>query len=66
VWGPVFAAATPAWSRVGAGCHLNRRTVDALRHAGFEISELRAHGMWALGVARKPDAPGVHVPAPAA
>ncbi|MGH2632156.1 MAG: class I SAM-dependent methyltransferase, partial [Tepidiformaceae bacterium] len=29
VWGPIFAAATPAWSRIGAGCHLNRRTVDA-------------------------------------
>jgi len=55
VWGPLFAAATPAWSRIGAGCHLDRRTVDALRLAGFEIAELRGgRGMWALGVARKP------------
>jgi len=30
-------ALTPLWSRVGAGCHLNRRTVEAIREAGFEI-----------------------------
>lgn len=53
-WGPAFSAATPIWSRFGAGCHLNRRTVPDLEAAGFEISELRATGMWALGAARKP------------
>ncbi len=31
---------TPLWRRVGAGCHLNRRTVEAIEAAGFEIVEL--------------------------
>ena len=30
---------TPVWQQFGAGCHLNRRTVDAIRAAGFEIVE---------------------------
>jgi len=54
LWGRLFHLATPAWSRIGAGCHLDRETVDSLKSAGFEIEELHAHGMWALGVARKP------------
>lgn len=54
MWGRLFHLATPAWSRIGAGCHLDRTTVDALERTGFEITELRARGMWALGVARKP------------
>lgn len=32
---------TPAWRRVGAGCHPNRRTVQELESAGFELTELR-------------------------
>ena len=26
---------TPAWRRIAGGCHLNRRTVELVRHAGF-------------------------------
>ena len=33
---------TPAWRRIGAGCHPNRRTVEELRSAGFEVTELRS------------------------
>ena len=54
LWGRLFHIATPAWSRIGAGCHLDRKTVEALKRAGFEITDVRARGMWALGVARKP------------
>lgn len=32
---------TPVWKQFGAGCHLNRRTVDAIKTAGFEIEEMR-------------------------
>lgn len=28
---------TPLWRRVGAGCHLNRQTLEAVRGAGFEV-----------------------------
>src|SRR4029453_1225076 len=27
----------PLWKKIGGGCHLNRRTVDLVRSAGFEI-----------------------------
>lgn len=30
----------PAWGWCAAGCHMNRRTEDALRDAGFDIAEL--------------------------
>lgn len=30
-------ALTPAWSRVGGGCHLNRATLDLARREGFEV-----------------------------
>lgn len=36
---------TPAWRRLGAGCHLNRRTVENIRAAGFEIVHMRQHRM---------------------
>ena len=32
---------TPVWEQFGAGCHLNRRTVDAIEAAGFEIVEAK-------------------------
>ena len=32
---------TPVWRRVGAGCHLNRRTLAAIEASGFEITELQ-------------------------
>lgn len=38
--GKVFDVATPAWSKVGGGCQLNRDTEAAIRNAGFEIKEL--------------------------
>jgi len=28
---------TPAWERIGGGCHLNRKMDDMIRRAGFEI-----------------------------
>ncbi len=30
----------PFWGWVGAGCHPNRRTVDAIRDAGFEVTRV--------------------------
>lgn len=52
----VQEALTPAWTRIGAGCHLNRRTAEAILAAGFEIVEIeqRALGVTPLiiGVAR--------------
>lgn len=30
---------TPAWKRIGGGCHLNRKVDDLIKAAGFEISE---------------------------
>jgi len=32
---------TPAWKRIGGGCHLNRKVDDLLVAAGFEIMELK-------------------------
>ncbi|MCL4370281.1 MAG: class I SAM-dependent methyltransferase [Chloroflexi bacterium] len=32
---------TPVWEQFGAGCHLNRRTVGAIKAAGFEIVEMK-------------------------
>lgn len=48
---------TPIWKHFGAGCHLNRRTVDAVTAAGFEIEETREERPFPLlplvaGVAR--------------
>jgi len=30
---------TPAWKRIGGGCHLNRKIDDLIRAAGFQITE---------------------------
>ncbi len=32
---------TPAWKRIGGGCHLNRKMDDLIAAAGFQIAELR-------------------------
>jgi ubiquinone/menaquinone biosynthesis C-methylase UbiE len=32
---------TPAWKRIGGGCHLNRKVDDLLTAAGFHIAELK-------------------------
>lgn len=49
---------TPLWRKLGAGCHLNRATADAIRGAGFEITELKRwrQGFMPMitGVARAP------------
>ncbi len=34
-------ALTPVWSRISAGCHLNRKIDDLVRAAGFRIEHLR-------------------------
>jgi SAM-dependent methyltransferase len=52
---------TPAWRKIGAGCHLNRASADAIREAGFEIAVLRrwrqAIMPMVTGVARAPGKP---------
>lgn len=50
---------TPLWRRVGAGCHPNRATVDAIRAAGFRATRLEEHplpvpGPIVAGVALRP------------
>jgi ubiquinone/menaquinone biosynthesis C-methylase UbiE len=56
--GRLADAITPAWKRIGAGCHPNRRSLDALRAAGFVVSEQRAMRLRGVpfveGVARVP------------
>lgn len=32
----------PLWMQLGGGCHPNRRTIEAIRSAGFEIPALRS------------------------
>ncbi len=60
VRGRLFDAITPAWRRVGAGCNPNRRTVEAIRAAGFEVAVVREFGMMGVptvvGVATRRDA----------
>jgi SAM-dependent methyltransferase len=38
-WAKLQAAATPVWSRLAAGCHLDRDTLGALRGAGLLIAD---------------------------
>lgn len=53
----VFDAITPLWRRVGAGCHPNRRTEQAILAAGLQIEaieRLRVNGLPMItGTARK-------------
>ncbi|HEX7167384.1 MAG TPA: class I SAM-dependent methyltransferase [Acidimicrobiales bacterium] len=50
--GRVQGVATPVWSSsVGGGCHLDRRTLDAIRAAGFVIDRCDRSGVVASGVA---------------
>ncbi len=39
-WGTVHDVITPVWSWLGAGCHPNRRTQQAIEAAGFRIEWL--------------------------
>ena len=34
---------TPLWKRFAHGCHLDRRTLETVRMAGFEVEGVRAH-----------------------
>ena len=50
--GALQGVVTPVWSATaGAGCHLDRRTLDAIRNAGFVIDRCERSGMVAAGVA---------------
>jgi ubiquinone/menaquinone biosynthesis C-methylase UbiE len=35
----------PIWKRVADGCHLTRRTEEAIRHAGFDLEEIQRESM---------------------
>lgn len=52
---------TPTWRRLGAGCHLNRRTAENMQAAGFELIETHQKQVPLLpliyGVARPEERP---------
>jgi len=54
---------TPVWQRLGAGCHPNRQTLEAIEGAGFEIVELQRQPFGPtpliVGVARATQGVGV-------
>ncbi len=57
--GAIEDALTPLWRRVSAGCHLNRRTLDDIRRAGFHVEEVRRDALppgvvLVAGIARRP------------
>lgn len=37
----IFDFITPLWGWFGAGCHPNRRTLESMQEAGFEVKELK-------------------------
>lgn len=39
--GHIQDALVPVWSWLGAGCHPNRRTLQSIQTAGFEVKELQ-------------------------
>jgi SAM-dependent methyltransferase len=50
--GRLQSAATPVWSRtLGAGCHLDRPTLDSIRSAGFAITDCHRSGALVHGIA---------------
>jgi SAM-dependent methyltransferase len=50
--GALQSAVTPVWSRTaGAGCHLDRPTLDAIRAAGFAITDCHRSGALVQGIA---------------
>jgi ubiquinone/menaquinone biosynthesis C-methylase UbiE len=58
IMGRLQAAVQPVYGRLSGGCHLTRRTADALAAGGFVIERLERHSLRGLplmvGVARKP------------
>lgn len=50
--GLVQSALTPVWARLGAGCHLDRDTLDAIRAAGFVITDCDRSGVLVQGIAQ--------------
>ena len=55
--GRVQDVVTPVWRWIAAGCHPNRRTLEAIVEAGFQVQDLQRHAMNAIspvivGVAR--------------
>jgi SAM-dependent methyltransferase len=50
--GHVQRATSPAWVRLGGGCHPDRETLDAIRAAGFAITDCERSGVVAQGVAK--------------
>lgn len=52
VRGRVQSLVTPAWRRtLGAGCHLDRNTLDEIRSAGFAITDCHRSGVLVQGIA---------------
>ena len=50
--GRLQSVVTPVWSRTaGAGCHLDRPTLDAIRAAGFAITDCHRSGALVQGIA---------------
>lgn len=50
--GRLQSALTPLWSRTaGAGCHLDRPTLDHIRSAGFAITDCHRSGVLVQGIA---------------
>jgi SAM-dependent methyltransferase len=49
VRGRVQHAATPLWSRLAGGCHLDRDTLGTLRHAGLSVSDCDRFALPAAG-----------------
>ena len=35
-------ALTPLWKKIGGGCHLNRRAIELVRSAGFQVRDTEA------------------------
>lgn len=50
--GRLQAVATPVWSRVGAPCRLDRDTLDAIRGAGFAVTDCERSGAIVQGIAQ--------------
>lgn len=41
LWGRLQDSVQPVWSWFGAGCHPNRRTLESMKEAGFQVEELQ-------------------------